>query len=93
MSFSLILFIIIHVVAVVFFLEALRRIRQRAHEYPITDSSATLPFGLIRLRHMVVLYIIGYLAWFIFSFWLYFGWLAQTSGEKTLPKEEVILNL
>jgi hypothetical protein len=71
MSASLIIFIIIHILVFAFFVESLRRTAIRAREYPMEESPETLPFGFIRLRHVVIFYILIYIAWIILSLWLY----------------------
>lgn len=71
MSVSLIIFIIIHLIVFAFFAESLRRTAERAREYPLDETSQSLPFGFIRLRHIVIFYILTYIAWIIFSVWLY----------------------
>ncbi len=43
----------------------------RVKEYPLDEKPETLPFGFVRLRHIIVLYILSYIAWVIFSVWLY----------------------
>ena len=58
MSVSLIIFIVLHLLAFVFFIEALRRISHRNKEYPLEETSRTLPFGFFKLRYVVILYII-----------------------------------
>jgi hypothetical protein len=72
MTFRLILFIIIQLAALIFFIEMLRRVSKRVNEYDLEDNPKTLPFGFIRLKHIVVLYIFSYLIWVLFSFLLYF---------------------
>ncbi|MFH0838080.1 MAG: hypothetical protein V1880_02345 [Patescibacteria group bacterium] len=71
MSISLITFIIIHLGVFAFMVEMLRRLAIRHHEYPLEENRETLPFGFLRLRHIVVMFIISYVAWVIFSLWLY----------------------
>jgi hypothetical protein len=51
--------------------ESLRRTAARDREYPMDETHETLPFGFVRLRHIIVLYILVYIAWIIFSIWLY----------------------
>ncbi|MBN1258985.1 hypothetical protein JXA05_04490 [Candidatus Peregrinibacteria bacterium] len=72
MSVSFIIFIIIHICILVFFVESLRRIAKRAHEYPLDETPETLPFGFLKLRHIIILYFIVYLLWVLFSIWIYF---------------------
>ena len=91
MSISLIFFIVIQVLALAYFLEVMRRIRQRVKEYPLEDSPETLPFGFVKLRHVILFYVLLYLIWVLLSFWLYFRWMA---GEGSLPNSpETLLNL
>ena len=71
MSLSLIIFIIIHLGVFAFTVEMLRRIAHRHREYPLDENKETLPFGFLRLSHIVVMFIIGYIVWVIFSLWLY----------------------
>ena len=71
MSISLIIFIIIHFGVLAFVVELLRRLAMRNREYPLEENRETLPFGFLRLRHVVVMFIIGYLLWVVFSLWLY----------------------
>lgn len=71
MSANLIIFIIIHIFVFAFFVESLRRTATRDREYPMDETHETLPLGFIRLRHVIILYILAYIAWIIFSIWLY----------------------
>jgi|WetSurMetagenome_2_1015567.scaffolds.fasta_scaffold857889_1 hypothetical protein len=71
MSVSLVIFIIIHLFVFAFFTESLRRTAYRAREYSLEEKRTTLPFGFIRLKHIVFWYILTYIAWVIFSLWLY----------------------
>lgn len=95
MSFELILFIIIHLIAFIYFIEMLRRIFKRAHEYELEDTHETLPFGFVRLRHVVIAYILGYLVWIVFSIvlYLYFVGGAFSLGGSALSPNDVILDL
>ncbi|MBU0705966.1 hypothetical protein KJ657_01335 [Patescibacteria group bacterium] len=68
---SLITFIIIHLGVFAFMVEMLRRLTMRHREYPLDENRETLPFGFLRLRHIVVMFIISYIAWVLFSLWLY----------------------
>jgi len=72
MSSKLILFITVHLATLIYFVEFLRRIYVHSKEYDLKENRNTLPFGLIRLRHIVVLYILTYVAWVIGSIFLYF---------------------
>ena len=67
----LILFIIIQLAALVYFVEMLRRVAKRAKEYDLKDTSRTLPFGFVRLRYVVILYVASYLLWVVVSILLY----------------------
>ena len=71
MSINLIIFIITHLTVFTFMVEMLRRLAIRHREYPLDENRETLPFGFLKLRHLVVIFIIGYAAWVIFSLWLY----------------------
>ena len=72
MSTKLILFITIHLGALIYFVELMRRILLRSREYDLKESRTTLPFGLIRLRHIIILYILTYIIWIIGSLFLYY---------------------
>ena len=91
MSITLIIFIALQILAFAYFLEVIRRIRQRVKEYPLEDSSETLPFGFVRLRHVIFIYIVLYLFWVLLSFWLYFIWV--NVGNASLPTPVETLNL
>lgn len=93
MTFSLVFFIIIHALAFIYFLEIMRRVRQRTHEYPLKESVSTLPFGFIRLRHLIVLYTLFYIVWILVSLWFYVQWLRPGSIPDAPPPPETILNL
>jgi len=98
MSFRLILFIIIQLAALIFFIETLRRVAKRANEYHLTESRPTLPFGFVRLRYAVILYIISYIVWLTFSIVLYLVLIDPTSSyylgtEGTERIESLELNL
>ena len=71
MSISFITFIIIHFGVLAFVVEMLRRIAHRHREYPLEENRETMPFGFLKLSHIVVITIIGYIVWVIFSLWLY----------------------
>lgn len=71
MSASLIIFIIIHLGVFTFTVELLRRLALRNREYPLDENRETLPFGFLKLKHIVALFILAYVAWMIFSLWLY----------------------
>lgn len=71
MPASLIIFIIIHLGIFTFSVELLRRISVRHREYPMDENKETLPFGFLKLGHITVMFIIGYIIWVIFSLWLY----------------------
>lgn len=43
----------------------------RVREYPLDEKPETMPFGFMRLRYVIVLYVLTYIAWVIFSFWLF----------------------
>ncbi len=71
MSVKFIIFIIIQIAIFTFMVEMLRRIAMRHREYPLDENRETLPFGFLRLSHIVVMLIIGYIIWVLFSLWLY----------------------
>jgi predicted secreted protein len=71
MSISLIIFIIIHVLVFAFVVEMIRRIASKNKEYPLDETKETLPFGFLRLRYVILTFIITYVLWVIFSLWLY----------------------
>jgi len=71
MSISYIIFIIIHLFVFSFVVEMLRRLAMRHREYPLDETRETLPFGFLRLRHIVILFLAGYIIWVVFSLWLY----------------------
>lgn len=71
MSINFIIFIIIHLGVFAYTVEMLRRLAIRHREYPLDETRETLPFGFLKLRHVVVMFIIGYIAWVVFSIWLY----------------------
>jgi len=85
MSSKLILFITIHLAALIYFVELLRRIYLRSKDYELKESRETLPFGLIRLRHVITLFVLSYVVWVIGSFFLYYYFidpsLIDSSGE------------
>jgi len=72
MSSKLILFITIHLASFIYFVELLRRIYIRSKEYTLKESHSTLPFGFIRLRHVVTFFVLTYIAWVVGSIFLYF---------------------
>ena len=91
MSISLIIFIGIHIVVLSYVFELLRRLRRKVREYPLEDTRETIPFGLIRLRHVVIIYIISYGLWVICSLLLYAYFVGGISfGFQASPN---VLNL
>lgn len=96
MSVSFIIFIIIQIVTFAYFVESLRRTSIRVHEYPLEERHETLPFRSIRLRHVIILYVVTYLIWVGFSIWLYVTFinptLIQSSGGISTPRN-IILDL
>lgn len=96
MSVNFIIFIIINLAVLAFFIESLRRISQRAREYPLEETHESLPFGFLRLRHIVIVYILMYFAWVGFSIWLYTIFIDPSffSGfSGSLGSNEVFLDL
>ena len=71
MSISFIIFIVIHLLVFVYVAEMLRRIAHRHNEYPLSETKSTVPFGFLRLRYVIFLLILTYVAWVLFSIWLY----------------------
>jgi len=71
MSAYLVIFIFIHLVVFIFFVETLRRVHKRASEYKLEDTRETLPFGFMRLRYVVIMYIVAYVVWVVVSVALY----------------------
>jgi hypothetical protein len=71
MSISTIIFIIIHLFVFSFVVEMLRRLAMRHREYPLDETRETLPFSFLKLRYVVVLFILSYIIWVLFSLWLY----------------------
>lgn len=71
MQVKLIIFGIIQLTVFAYMVELLRRLAFRHREYPLDENKETLPFGFLRLSHVVVMLILGYILWVIFSFWLY----------------------
>lgn len=96
MPIRLIIFIIVHLVALVYFIEMLRRIIKRTKEYSLKDTAQTLPFGFVRLRYIVILYIAAYLVWVIASILLYIFFIDPDSlggqGREVIRKN-IELNL
>lgn len=95
MSASLVIFIIIHVFALGYLIESLRRIAKRAREYPLEETRETLPFGFLRLRHVVILYLAFYAAWVLVSIWLYFVFIDMSliPTMQSTPSSNIQLNL
>ena len=79
MSGKFAIFIFIHIVVFAFFVETLRRVEKRSSEYRLKDTGQTLPFGLVRLRHIVIIYIASYVAWVVVSILLYLYFINPTS--------------
>ncbi len=93
MNVSLIIFIIIHFLAFIYLIEALRRIHKRIKEFPLIENRATLPLGFIRLRHIVILYFLAYIVWVILSFMLYAYFITPTFSFDSGYNTNAILNL
>jgi uncharacterized ion transporter superfamily protein YfcC len=92
MSFRLILFIIIQIAGLIFFIENLRRVSKRSAEYRLEENRSTLPFGFVRLRHIVILYVIIYVLWVIFSVFLYSYFIDPSSSLYFNPSNTEIIN-
>lgn len=71
MQVKLIIFGIIQLTVFAYMVELLRRLAFRHREYPLDENKETLPFGFLRLSHVVVMLILGYILWVLFSLWLY----------------------
>jgi len=94
MSTQLILFITIQVSALIYFVEMLRRVWVRSREYELKENPSTMPFGFIRLRYIIILYIISYVLWLIGSFFLYIYFVQSTpSGAPGETIRNFNLNL
>jgi len=97
MTFKLVLFILVELTALIYFIEVLRRVSKRAREYELKDTKDTIPFGFVRLRHIVIIYIVTYLVWLVFSFVLYFyfigGGITRLEIGKPSRSTDVILDL
>jgi len=100
MSLGLIFFIIIQVAALIYFIEMLRRVSKRVNEYQLSDTHNTLPFGFIKLRYIVILYILCYVAWVLLSIVFYITFIDSSSSyyyghenESTETHTELKLNL
>ncbi|MBI5422166.1 hypothetical protein HZA44_03455 [Candidatus Peregrinibacteria bacterium] len=85
MSTTLILFITIHLVALTYFFEHLRRVYIRSREYELKEDRFSLPFGFIRLRHVIALYIFCYLLWVTGSIILYRYFIDPSSIPSEAP--------
>jgi hypothetical protein len=88
MSYPFIFFIIIQVSALIYFVEQMRRILIRTREYNLKEDIHTMPFGFVRLRYVVVLYIISYLLWVVGSFFLYI-YFVQSPPNGQIPGESM----
>ncbi|MDH5596715.1 MAG: hypothetical protein OEY44_01315 [Candidatus Peregrinibacteria bacterium] len=93
MSISFITFIVIHVLVFAYMVEMLRRIARRHREYPLDESKETLPFGFLSLRYIIILFIMVYVAWFLFSIWLYTYFIEGVPGASTGGGNNAILKL
>ena len=92
MSFRLILFIIIQIAGLIFFIENLRRVSKRSAEYRLEEDRHTLPFGFIRLRHIVILYVVSYIIWIIFSVFMYLYFIDPSSSLYFNPNNTGAIN-
>ena len=96
MSVSYIIFIIIQIVVLAYFVESLRRTNIRVREYPLEETHETLPFRGVRLKHIIILYVLTYVIWVIFSIWLYITFIDPTlisESATTNTPRNVILDL
>lgn len=80
MSISIIIFIIIHLFVLSFVVEMMRRLAMRHREYPLDENRETLPFGFLRLKYVVTLFLAGYIFWVVFSIWLYHTFIGNLIG-------------
>lgn len=80
MSAQLATFILIHLIVLVFFIETLRRVSKRTNEYKLKDTRETIPFGFIRLRHLVIFYVLGYMLWLVVSILLYLTFIDSSTS-------------
>lgn len=85
MSTTLILFITIHLVALTYFFEHLRRVYIRSREYDLKEDHFSLPFGFIRLRHVIALYVFCYILWITGSLILYNYFIDPSSISAEAP--------
>jgi hypothetical protein len=92
MSTSLAIFIIIHLAALIYFVELLRRTYVRSHDFDLREDSSTLPFGFLRLRHIVILYVVLYLVWVFASFILYFTLISPSPAVGPVNLHNINLN-
>jgi len=65
------IFIVLHVIMFIYLIELFRKLSIRTREYPLEEKPETLPFGFIRLRYVVISYIISYVLWVLLSIWLF----------------------
>ncbi|MBU1017855.1 hypothetical protein KKA33_02380 [Patescibacteria group bacterium] len=99
MSATLVIFVFIHLIVFAFFVENLRRVHKRASEYELSETRNTLPFGFVRLRHIVILYVVTYVFWVIVSISLYLVFVDSNSsfsirdGAPTGGLRSIELNL
>jgi len=91
MSSKLIFFLFIHLLALVFFAELLRRVYVRSHEYNLKEGHETCPFGFIRLRHIIFFYILFYIVWVVGSVFLYRLFI-NSSPETIQPTHRIELS-
>ena len=71
MPIRFIIFLIIHVVVLAYLIELLRRTSARVYEHPLEDDEHTIPFGFLKLRYVIALFMMFYVFWVLFSIWLY----------------------
>ena len=93
MSLSLIIFIGIHIVVFAYAVEMLRRVAHRHREYPLDETRDTLPFGFLKLRYVIILLLITYAIWVIFSIWLYEYFVGDLLGLSSSLGNDVNLEL
>ena len=93
MSFSFIIFIIIQLIALAYVIEMMRRIIQRAGEYPMEETARSLPFTFLRLRHVIIIFFVSYAAWIILSIWVYYIFVQEPSVTNVITPSSNSLNL
>lgn len=84
MTFSLGLFITFHIFVLIFVVESLRRVWQHKHQLNMPENPRALPFGFLRLRHVIIFFIMAYIGWVFFSIWLYVIFIQGAPGSSSV---------